>query len=141
MSAVGRWPLLVFMPDKAGTGPDALRVVPIVDDLAAFPAPQFRFVNFTPVQLGLTLGRDRVAVAPGGIHAMDPELKSDETPATRFFVVSVATEEGPKMLYANNWAVRRNQRILVLIFAEENSLRVNRIIEDVSQYIKPATAP
>jgi hypothetical protein len=137
VAGAGLWPLLVFVPDKNG-GPEAVRVVAIADDLESFPAPQFRFVNFTPVQLGLTLGSERVVLSPGALHALDPGLKSNETPATRYFVVSIATEEGPKMLYANNWVVRSNQRTLVLIFAEDNALQVRRIVEDVNQYAQPA---
>ncbi|MBC8038972.1 MAG: hypothetical protein H7Y06_00350 [Opitutaceae bacterium] len=133
ISAAGRWPLLVFMPDKE-KGPEAIRIVPLADDLSAFPAPQFRFVNFTPVMLGLTLGKERVALAPRALHALDPALKSGEGTTTRYFVVSIASEEGPKMLYANNWVVRPTQRTLVFIFATDNALQVRRIVEDVNQF-------
>lgn len=137
LSAAGRWPLLVFLPDKTKS-PDAVRIVTLADDLDSFPAPQFRFVNFTPVTLGLTLGTERVALASRGLHQLDPALGSDGAPETRYFVVSIATEEGPKLLYANNWVVRPSQRTLVLIFAEDNALQVRRVVDNVLQYTPPA---
>lgn len=140
ISAAGPWPLLVFMKDKA-KGPDAIRIVPLADDLDAFPAPRFRFVNFTPVPLGLVLGQERVVVQPNQLHSLDPALRSDGAPETRYFVVSIATEEGPKLLYANNWVVRPSQRTLVFIFAEDNALQVRRIVDNVLQYALPPPPP
>lgn len=137
VSAAGRWPLLVFLADKAA-GADALRVVALSDDLESFPAPQFRFVNFTPVQMGLTLGKERVVLPPRELHVLDPALVAGQAATTRYFVISIATEEGPKMLYANNWVVRPSQRTLVLIFAEDGALQIRRVVDDVTQYPSPA---
>ena len=137
LAEAGVWPLLVFIPDKAA-GPDGFRVIPVAADLKSFPAPQFHFVNFTSVPLGLALGADRLVLQPGAVHAMDPALKSGEAATTRYFMVSIATEEGPKMMYANNWVVRPSQRTLVLIFAEDQALQVRRVVDDVNQYAAPA---
>lgn len=137
LSQNGRWPLLIMMPDSA-KGPGALRIVPLADDPETFPAPKFHFVNFTPVMIGLTLGKERIPVPPQEVRLIDPSVKSGTAAETRYFMVSIASEEGPKMLYANNWVVRPLQRTLVLIFAADGALQVRRVTETPSQLQDPA---
>jgi hypothetical protein len=136
VSAAGDWPLLVFLPAPEGS-PQPYRVVALADDLRSFPAPASRFINLTQVELKASLGDQRFTLAPRGMHQVDPGLKPDSAPETRYAAVAI---EGPtpRLLYGNNWVVRPTQRTLVIIFAQDGAMQINRLVDDVLSYALPA---
>lgn len=132
LSKAGDWPLLIFRPSSSETS--GISVTAIPDDLDSFPAPNFRFVNLTPAPLEIKMGKANATVKAKSMMMMDPEIKGDGT-ETRFTTVTVNTSNGPRRIYSNNWAVRPNQRTMVLIIAKDGQLGVQRIIDDPSQYL------
>jgi hypothetical protein len=136
LSTAGSWPLLIFATQPQE--PKRYRVAAIADDLKAFPFPSCRFVNFTPVDLYAKYGDQQVKVAAQGEALLDPGLKSTTDTETRYATVSIHTEQGPRVLYGNNWAVRSNQRTLVFIYAQDQKMQVMRIQDDIALYAEPA---
>ena len=135
ISSAGPMPLLIFMgnPDD----PKNYRVAAIADDLKAFPFPCCRFVNFTPVELFAKYGDQKVKVAAKGIELIDPRLKSMTEPETRYTSVSMMTEEGPRLLYSNNWVAHPTQRTLVFVFALDGQFHIMRIADSLSLHLPP----
>ena len=132
LSKAGRWPLLIFLPNQAAP---TLSIVAISDDLEAFPAPCFNFINLTRVSLDINLGKAKSSVGPGILKIVDPAIAPQKTtPETRYITVAAFYAEKPHMFYSNNWVVYPSQRTLVIIFAEEGLPQIHRIADDVTQY-------
>jgi hypothetical protein len=132
IGAAGKWPLLVFLADSVT--PDAIRIVAMADDLEAFPAPNFRFINLTAVPLTITLDKDHHLVPPRNMELFDPKLNKADSVDTRYTTITAQTDHGPYQIYSNNWVVRPTQRTLVFIGSRDSALEVQRIVDDTSQY-------
>ena len=136
IAAAGPWPLVVFM--KAENSAKRYKTVAISDDLKTFPIPSSRFINLTPIELYAKLGEQVLKLPAKGVELVEPIFKSATVPEARYTSIHAMTEEGPLMLYSNNWMLRPTQRMLVFIFPQENSLQVMRIVDDRGQYALPA---
>lgn len=132
LSKAGDWPLLIFRPNSSQTS--GISVTAISDDLKSFPAPNFRFVNLTPAPLEIQMGKANTTVQAKSMIMIDPKIKGDGT-ETRFTTVTVDTQQGPRRIYSNNWAVRPNQRTMVLIMAKDGQLGVQRIVDNPNQHL------
>ncbi len=139
VSAAGDWPLLVFLAAPEDS-PLPYRVVALSDDLRSFPAPSSRFINLTPVPLVVSFGEQRFPLAPRAVHQIDPGLRAEGSAETRYTAIGMEQPQ-PRLLYGNNWVVRPSQRTLVIIFAHNGAMQVNRIVDDVSAYTLPAQPP
>jgi hypothetical protein len=125
-------PLIIFIPE----GKDSVRAFTVADDLKNFPAPYIRFVNPTAVDMGLSVGKEKKILKAKSIININPKLKGDGSKTeTRFTTISIDTENGPKRIYSNNWAIRPNQRNMVLILPRDGRLNVQRIVDDKTQYM------
>jgi len=135
LSGTGPWPLLIFMANPEA--PKHYRVAAIADDLKVFPFPSCRFVNFTPVELDVTYGDQKIKVPAKGIERVDIRTKSSNESETRFATVSMKTPEGPRLLYTNNWVVNPSQRTLAFIFSQDKLFQIICIEDHISLYTPP----
>ncbi|MCC5844365.1 MAG: hypothetical protein JJU05_08955 [Verrucomicrobia bacterium] len=130
LTGTGPTPLLILTKSK--TDPDKLTVNVIADDLAAFPERTCRFVNFTPVEIGVTVGPQIDTVPPGGIRLVDTNLEEDER--TRYVTAFVSVSDDQLFLTYNNWVFRPGQRVMVLIHVDKDGQpRVLRLVDAVAQ--------
>ncbi|MFH1496832.1 MAG: hypothetical protein ABII82_03305 [Verrucomicrobiota bacterium] len=130
----GPLPLLVFLPDPADAA--RYRIVPVADDLKAFPPRSCRFVNLTAVTINATVGDSAVVVPGGGEQVVDTHLGEGES-STRYTTVFVDIRDDKLMLAYNNWVFRPGQRTLVFIFLDKQGRpQVVRVVDGVNQ-LKP----
>lgn len=125
----GPTPLLIMT--KSEKEPDKLNMRVIADDLTAFPERTCRFVNFTPIEIGVTVGPKEAAVPPGGIRLVDTHLGEDER--TRYVTAFVSVSDDKLMLSYNNWVFRSGQRVMVFIALDKGGQpRVIRLVDAVA---------
>lgn len=138
LAAAGPLPLLVFLPDPADA--TRYRIVPVADDLKAFPPRSCRFVNLTAVTINATVGDNAVVVPGGGERVVDTHLGDGES-STRYTTVFVDIRDGKLMLAYNNWVFRPGQRTLVFIFLDKQGRpQVVRVVDGVHQ-LEPKSGP
>ena len=102
LTGCGPTPLLILTKNKAA--PDKLAMTVIADDLEAFPERTCRFVNFTPIVLGVTVDQKAATIPSGGIKLVDTDLGKDDNTC---YVTVFGTANGKKlMLSYNNWVFR-----------------------------------
>jgi hypothetical protein len=135
ISAAGPWPLLIFRADP--DSPKRYQVVAVADDLKAFPFPSCQFVNMTKVDVYANYGDLQIRVAAEGIEMVDPRLKYATETETRYVRIGMKTQEGPRLLYSNNWVVRPTERTLVFVLPLNGRLQVMRITDDMALYVPP----
>ena len=75
LTGSGPTPLLIMTKSKAA--PDQLSMRVIADDLTAFPERTCRFVNFTPLDIAVIVGRKAATIPRGGIQLVDTDLGKD----------------------------------------------------------------
>jgi hypothetical protein len=128
LSGCGPTPLLIITKSKEN--PDKFVMTVIADDLAAFPERTCRFVNFTSIDVNITLGREAVTIPAGGSRLVD--TKMDEGDNTRYVTVYVKVNYEKRMLSYNNWVFRPGQRVMVFISVDEKGQpRVIRLVDAV----------
>ncbi len=124
----GPTPLLIMTKSKAD--PDKLDMTVIADDLTAFPERTCRFVNFTPIEIKVTVGRKAATIQPGDIRLVDTNLETDDR--TRYVTTSVTVKDQKLMLSYNNWVFRPGQRVMVFIaVSKDGKPRVIRLVDAV----------
>lgn len=129
LSGTGPTPLLFVRKNEAN--PEKLDIKVIPDDLNAFPEQTCRFVNFTPIEIGVTMGPETSVIPPGGIRLMNTELEEDDL--TRYVTVFVKVKYEKLMLSYNNWVFRPGQRVMVFISVDkEGQPRVVRLVDAVA---------
>jgi len=131
IEGAGASPLLIFT--KTADSPKHYQIRVIADDLKAFPFPFCRFINLCPIAIDVLYGGESLKIPPQAIEMIDPRLKTDE-PETRYTTLTTPTQNGPVLLYSNNWVVRPNQRSMVVISEEGEGVKVTRIVDDKGQY-------
>lgn len=125
----GPMPLLVITKSKED--PEMFEMTVIADDLTAFPERTCRFVNFTRIDVNVTLGKEDVTIPPEESRLVD--TKMDEGDNTRYVTVYVEVNYEKLMLSYNNWVFRPGQRVMVFISADEKGQpRVIRLIDAVA---------
>lgn len=140
LTGSGPTPLLIMTKSKAA--PDQLVMTVIADDLKAFPEQTCRFVNFTPLDIGVTVGRKAATIPRGGIQLVDTDLGNDGSTS---YVTVFGMVNGKKlMLSYNNWVFRPGQRVMVFISVDKDGRpSVIRLVDAVASLTSftPPTAP
>lgn len=140
LTGCGPTPLLIMTKSKAA--PDQLVMTVIADDLAAFPERTCRFVNFTPLAIGLTVGQKSATIPSGGISLVDTNLEKDVSTS---YVTVFGMVNGKKlMLSYNNWVFRPGQRVMVFVSVDEGGQpRVIRLVDGVASFssLQPPADP
>lgn len=135
----GRGPTPLLIMTKSKEDPDKFDMTVIADDLTAFPERTCRFVNFTPIDVGITLGKEAATIPAGDSRLVD--TKMEEGDSTRYVTVYVKINYEKLMLSYNNWVFRPGQRVMVFISVdEEGQPRVIRLVDAVGP-LKPFQAP
>lgn len=129
LSGTGPTPLLIIT--KSTTNPGKFDLTAIADDLTAFPERTCRFVNFTRIEIGVTVGSEAATVPPGDIRLVDTNLGEDSN--TSYVTLFVKVTDRKLMLSYNNWVFRPGQRVMVFISVDQNGQpRVIRLIDSVA---------
>lgn len=109
LTGKGQWPLLIF---EKRSGPAALKITALADDLTAFPPNTYRFVNRSKYPCSCVLGSQSFGLAPDENNLL-PAPPSD---ATRHAVAVQVTAGMPKrLIYTSNWALQAGLRTMVFI--------------------------
>lgn len=141
LTGSGPTPLLIMTKSKAA--PDQLSMTVIADDLTAFPERTCRFVNFTPLDIAVTVGRKAATIPRGGIQLVDTDLGKNGN--TSYVTVFGMANGKKRMLSYNNWVFRPGQRVMVFISVDEKGQpRVIRLVDAVGSFMSlqnPADPP
>jgi hypothetical protein len=125
----GPTPLLILTKSKAD--PDQFNVAVIADDLSAFPEQTLRFVNFTAIDIEVTVGPKEATIPAGGIRLVETNLEKDKN--TKYVTLFVSVSNKKLMLSYNNWVFRPGQRVMVFIsVGKDGRPRVIRLIDAVA---------
>lgn len=132
IEGAGASPLLIFT--ETADSPKHYQIRVVADDLKAFPFPFCRFINLSPIAIDVSYGGESLHIPPQAIEMIDPRLETSDQPETRYTTLTKPTQNGPVLLYSNNWVVSPNQRTMVVISEEGEGITVTRIVDDKGQY-------
>lgn len=132
LSGGGPTPLLIMTKSKEA--PDKFVMTVIADDLKAFPDRTCRFVNLTPIDVSITLGKETATVPSGDIRLMETNFKKEDD-STRYVTVFVTINYEKLMLSYNNWVFRPGQRVMVFVAVDKDGQpRVIRLVDAVESF-------
>ena len=110
LTGTGAWPLLLLSKGKPPGASQQITAVP--DDLVAFPASSYRFINHSKSSCSCAFGNDTFVLAAGEIKLLPPPTLD---PAHRAISVQVTGGVPRHLFYTSNWALLRGQRTMVFI--------------------------
>jgi hypothetical protein len=125
---VGAWALLIFFKDPKN--PDLYQVQVLADDLQAFPAGTYRYVNFGSVPMKIRIGDQQANLVPSAVKNFLVKPKGDMRVLQT--TVSYDQPEGNVLAYSNNWAFFPTMRSLIFICSNPDrpgSYQVKRLAE------------
>lgn len=131
--------LLVFgLNPKAAAGESRIRVMVVDDSYSVFPGQSARFLNYSHIELGGSLGGQSFVVAPGG-DAVIPAMMPEANRLLAFRLARRDTAGAWKKLRSTGLPMSSGLRTLV--FLTENPLRPDRpeitLIRDVVEPSPP----
>jgi hypothetical protein len=117
--------LLIF----AKTTTDQYQIIPLPDDLHAFPYGSFKFFNLTTHPIIAQIQDERIQLEPK--KQLLKRIASRQNSSNLKVKIAMGDAEGWNIFYTNSWGHNERRRTLVLIFEEDaGRYKVKRFREE-----------